>query len=285
MGSMLRQGSRGTEVSELQAALNFHIRRPEPPLIPDGIFGPKTGLRLRMFQALANIQIDGIAGPQTFSRLYQVADGAIEGTITRKGGLEATGAPAGRGPVPSPRTMRFHPGLLQGMPPASPLSASPKPPPVRQTKVISGGAFDIESKFVFTPLDKEQPFKFTFSPKINWPVFLPKPLKLEIEHGMSGGGGFILDAKLKVPFKLIDTSRFELKPYFFAGAGVRQDGFSDLNVGAAAGLKLNLIDLGRNGLRLGLEADGGVKYLQDIDKGSGKFKGILEGALIFEGRF
>lgn len=286
MASLLKRGSRGTAVSELQAALNFHLRRLGPPLVPDGIFGPKTEARLREFQAKANLHVDGVAGPKTFRRLYQVADGAVEGAIVRENGWEASGAR--RVPVRIPRIGPFHPGLLPGagrVPAPNPILASPATPPIRQSRAISALAFDFESRFVISPLDKDKPFRFTLSPRINWPIFLPKPLKLEIDHGMSSTGGFDLDAKIKIPFKLIDTDRIEVKPYFFAGAGVRQNGFSDLNAGAAANLRLNLFDFGPNGLRLGLEADGGVKYLHDIDKGSGKIKGILEGVFVFEGRF
>jgi hypothetical protein len=288
MADLLRRGSRGTGVSELQAALNFHVRRPAIPLVPDGIFGPKTEARLREFQAKANIQVDGIAGNETFRRLYQVADGAIEAVVSRSGGTEAAGGSARRSPILSPRVSPFHPNSLPGLrrlPPGISFLPNPMTPPVRQTRFVSAPAFDLESRLIFSPLDKDQPFKLTLSPKINWPVFLPKPLKLEIEPGMSGSGGFTLDGKIKIPFKLVDTDRLELKPYFFAGAGVRQDGFSDLNAGAAASLKLKLFDLGRSGLSVGVEADGGAKYFYDVDKGTGKVKGILEGGLILEGHF
>jgi hypothetical protein len=276
MATMLRRGSSGAYVSELQAALNFHIRRPAIPLRPDGIFGPKTEARLREFQAMARIQVDGIAGSETFRRLYQIAGGALQATVARAAPAEAARA-SRLAPISFPGPRQF------------PLPSAARPhllsPPARQARLLSAPAFDVEGRLTFSPLDKDQPFKITLSPKINWPVFLPKPLKLDIETGTAGASGFTLDGKIKIPFSLVDTDRFELKPYFFAGAGVRQDGFSGLNAGAAASLKLKLFDLGSSGLTLGVEADGGAKYLYDVDSGSAKVKGILEGGVILEGRF
>jgi hypothetical protein len=217
MATMLRRGSSGAYVSELQAALNFHIRRPAIPLRPDGIFGPKTEARLREFQAMARIQVDGIAGSETFRRLYQIAGGALQATVARAAPAEAARA-SRLAPISFPGPRQF------------PLPSAARPhllsPPARQARLLSAPAFDVEGRLTFSPLDKDQPFKITLSPKINWPVFLPKPLKLDIETGTAGASGFTLDGKIKIPFSLVDTDRFELKPYFFAGAGVRQDGFS-----------------------------------------------------------
>jgi len=64
---ILKFGSRGTEVSKLQQALNnqgFWAGN------VDGIFGPKTENAVIAFQKANKILIDGIAGPQTQSLLY-----------------------------------------------------------------------------------------------------------------------------------------------------------------------------------------------------------------------
>jgi hypothetical protein len=274
MPTQLRRGSRGTDVSELQAALNFHVRRPATPLVPDGIFGPKTEARLREFQTQAKIGVDGIAGDQTFGRLYQVAAGVTEVNMRR---IRLTPSSL----VASPSPPDFSPGAVS-------LQLNPDfvPPSRRfpQARAVSSDEFEFESKFTFSPLEKEQPFKLTISKKLVWPVFLPAPLQLDIDKTMTNDGKFSLDAKLKVPFKLLDTNRLEIKPYFFVGTGMKQDGFSDLNAGAAANLKLKLFDFNRR-FSLSVEADGGVKYNYDIPEAKGAFKGILEGGVILEGRF
>lgn len=59
---MLRSGSRGTAVTELQQWLADNGFDPGPI---DGIFGPKTLAAVKAFQTEAGISVDGIVGPQT----------------------------------------------------------------------------------------------------------------------------------------------------------------------------------------------------------------------------
>ncbi len=68
MARLLSRGATGLDVSELQAGLNFHIRSPATPLKPDGVFGPKTEARLREFQRLSGIKVDGLVGPSDYRR-------------------------------------------------------------------------------------------------------------------------------------------------------------------------------------------------------------------------
>jgi len=64
---MLRRGSRGQAVAELQNLLNS--RGINPPLTADGIFGRATAAAVRSFQAQAHIGVDGIVGRQTWAAL------------------------------------------------------------------------------------------------------------------------------------------------------------------------------------------------------------------------
>src|SRR5438128_6877919 len=63
---MLSRGSRGAAVSDLQQQLAAAGFDPGPI---DGDFGPLTEEAVRAFQSARGLQVDGIAGPQTFGAL------------------------------------------------------------------------------------------------------------------------------------------------------------------------------------------------------------------------
>ena len=67
---MLRNGSRGPEVEQLQRDLGMSQ--------VDGIFGPATERAVRTFQQNSGIQVDGIVGPETRARIAQYADAGAE---------------------------------------------------------------------------------------------------------------------------------------------------------------------------------------------------------------
>lgn len=69
---MLRQGSKGARVRELQALL----RRAGYPVREDGDFGPTTDRWVREFQQMAGLEVDGVAGPQTMRALERFRQGA-----------------------------------------------------------------------------------------------------------------------------------------------------------------------------------------------------------------
>lgn len=64
---MLRQGSTGPYVVDLQSDLN-HVGA-QPPLVVDGIFGPLTRREVVKFQTARELLVDGIVGPQTWGAL------------------------------------------------------------------------------------------------------------------------------------------------------------------------------------------------------------------------
>lgn len=284
MGVMLSKGSTGPEVKELQAAMNFHIRAPATPLKPDGIFGQLTDARVREFQRLAKIKDDGIVGPATIKAIYRVLQGAAEAKVaTRPAREHALASGSMRAGLGAPRVV----GFGQRIAPAAPgLRLTP---PAPQARTGASQAFTVENKLVFNPLGKpgaDHTVQVSIAPSIPWPVFLPAPLKLDIDASAAGNSQFSLEGKLKVPFKLVDSQRLELKPYFFVGAGMEQNHFKDINAGAVASVKLKLLpNIGGSGVSLGLEADGGVKYTHDVQGGEGKFKGILGVGVGVEYRF
>lgn len=72
----IKNGSRGEAVKTLQTALN----NKGYALNVDGIFGPKTELAVRAFQAKNGLAVDGIVGPKTWTKLgYATATPAASG--------------------------------------------------------------------------------------------------------------------------------------------------------------------------------------------------------------
>ena len=92
MAVLVKRGHRGPQVSDIQKRLNLaRTKRPSqyPPLVEDGIFGQNTGARVREFQAMNNLMVDGIVGPNT----WHVLTG---GTVT----------PPAPAPQPTPTTRK-----------------------------------------------------------------------------------------------------------------------------------------------------------------------------------
>ncbi|WP_425617944.1 peptidoglycan-binding protein [Anatilimnocola sp. NA78] len=67
---VLRQGSFGQTVRELQTKLN-QVVRPVPPLIVDGSFGAKTKQAVMTLQSARRLMVDGVVGEQTWAALDQ----------------------------------------------------------------------------------------------------------------------------------------------------------------------------------------------------------------------
>jgi peptidoglycan hydrolase-like protein with peptidoglycan-binding domain len=71
---VLREGSRGTAVSDWQATLNklAAVGKPDQATVAvDGIFGPKTKTATLAFQRWAHITADGIVGVNTYTAAAQ----------------------------------------------------------------------------------------------------------------------------------------------------------------------------------------------------------------------
>ena len=286
MDRPLSKGARGAEVQELQAALNFHIRKPAAPLQPDGAFGPLTDARLREFQRRAGLTESGVADDGTIRRLYQRQVGAIEAVLTPKPQLVAFSRRARAGTGSNSALLGGIPGLGQ----VGPVIPDFVPPSLRipQNRAAVSRGFDLETKFSFDPMAKpsegEHPLKLTIAwAGMPWPEFLGEEVKLEVTP--SSVGKFTLEGKIKAPFKLIETPRFELKPYFFTGGGVKQNHFKELNAGGGTSVKLKLIQNTSGTIKLSAEADGGVKFNWDKDSGESGFKGFFEGAAVLEVKF
>ncbi len=82
--AVLREGSRGPEVAELQRRL---LAAGFDPGLADGDFGPRTDTAVRAFQKSRGLVVDGIVGPRTWSALgaHVEAPGVRTGTgLTEK---------------------------------------------------------------------------------------------------------------------------------------------------------------------------------------------------------
>jgi len=65
---VIRMGSQGLSVAYCQNLLNARLSG-QQPLWVDGIFGPKTDARVRMYQATRGLTVDGVVGQQTWGSL------------------------------------------------------------------------------------------------------------------------------------------------------------------------------------------------------------------------
>jgi len=75
----IRQGSRGADVIHAQFLLNYisQFYADIPSVIQDSIFGATTTEAVRAFQRRFGITADGVVGPNTWRKLYEVASGII----------------------------------------------------------------------------------------------------------------------------------------------------------------------------------------------------------------
>lgn len=90
---MLRMGSRGARVRELQALLT----RAGHPVKVDGDFGTATKDAVKAFQRKQKIKADGVVGPETFRRLEEFKVSPDE----RPGEIAATDVPEVKNAVPA----------------------------------------------------------------------------------------------------------------------------------------------------------------------------------------
>jgi len=75
--TVLRVGSSGEAVTDLQHALKRHSRSWDPVIAVDGEFGPRTKKAVLRFQRRYGLECDGLVGPET--------QAALEGPVRRSG--------------------------------------------------------------------------------------------------------------------------------------------------------------------------------------------------------
>lgn len=70
----LSQGDSGSDVRELQERVAGYPGYGNVLAI-DGVYGPNTAAAVRRFQSAYGLSVDGVAGSQTFSKIYALQDG------------------------------------------------------------------------------------------------------------------------------------------------------------------------------------------------------------------
>ena len=78
-GTLLQNGSSGNSVAIIQRMLNvISVFFPSiPRLNIDGRYGPATAGAVRAFQELFGLRIDGIVGPDSWSRIVRTYDNLV----------------------------------------------------------------------------------------------------------------------------------------------------------------------------------------------------------------
>ncbi|WP_346921099.1 peptidoglycan-binding protein [Clostridium sp. UBA7339] len=86
-GYLLKQGSTGDAVSQMQYFLNFvsQYYKEVPPINGDSIFGVSTLDSVIQFQKKFGLDVDGIVGKQTWNKIYSVYKDIINGSNKLEG--------------------------------------------------------------------------------------------------------------------------------------------------------------------------------------------------------
>lgn len=73
-GRTLREGMSGSDVTQLQIRVAGWPGSFGEVLSVDGNFGPRTAAAVRRFQSAYGLAVDGVAGSQTFNKIYELQD-------------------------------------------------------------------------------------------------------------------------------------------------------------------------------------------------------------------
>ena len=83
-GTPLRLGDRGNEVKQMQFYLRIIARSNTaiPSIQADGVFGQATQAAVRAFQSGYGLTVDGVVGPLTWNKIYEVYTDLINGLLS-----------------------------------------------------------------------------------------------------------------------------------------------------------------------------------------------------------
>ncbi|MBI4527840.1 MAG: peptidoglycan-binding protein [Deltaproteobacteria bacterium] len=224
--TLLVQGSTGQEVKNLQTALNYHLPNSLPPLVVDGVFGPKTRARVVQFQTTFRLKPDGIVGPVTHKALYSFVDcdhhlltvNNDNKSLFQRANLFGVGDnPSPPSPFPFPPLPRLQLPFPRALPPLPPVLQPPR--------------LEIDPRLLLlariTKFELEAGQQTTFKRDLNTGdverevglfadlkgTVWSKPIGKNVE--LSAGGGMIVEKRLK------PTPETETSVYVFGKAEVK----------------------------------------------------------------
>lgn len=192
--AVLREGARGADVKNVQHALDYHMPNVVPPLVQDGIFGPKTKARTIAFQKANDLTVDGIVGPETRKALFAFV------TITHH--ILPSRRPVGAS------IRQAQPVNFQFTPPPGPLPPMPRlqltfPEPFRLPSQVKQFTLELDPNLL--AFLKTRPFEIGAGTKMVFRSDKPgagvafldvqatiwsKPLGKKVEVGLATGVGF-----------------------------------------------------------------------------------------------
>lgn len=120
MRPILKTGSRGSEVTELQATLKllgFYAGQ------VDGVYGQDTATAVAAFQQAAGLTPDGVTGPATWNRLFPPTAALPDASSSPPPSSPSPVASGGSASFPTPSSSPSSPAA------SSPAAATPKPSP------------------------------------------------------------------------------------------------------------------------------------------------------------
>ncbi len=271
----LAQGSRGLDVKNAQTALNYHLPDVKPPLIADGIFGPKTLARVTLFQQRFNLSNKpiGVIGPQTHRALFSFVQCSHHLLYVNQpvaaGASRASFALVGDGPAPGsllpplPRLQLPYPTPFRTLPPVSPPRLVIDPNLLRflhttKFELEAGGESSLQSR----PGASDPQLEVNLFTDLKATIW-SKPISENVE--LSAGGGFVVEKRLK------PVGDFETSVYIFAKAEVK-------NI-----LKFGPIDLAKLEAEAQIEGKIGKEEPPDMTAtvGIGPEVELFKGALTF----
>jgi len=262
MSCLLKKGAVGRDAFCVQRVLNYHLPKVQPALAEDGIFGPKTKARVHEFQELNVLEVDGIVGPQTWSKLFGMS--RLRGQIRF---IAADAAPH--------RVMAAGPRPMMPLDAARPRIATG--PRRRSTLIQAGGSFNVE------PLAKHNDFMFTFD--LNFLRRLDGrhevPLHLSL-HARAKGSyeqwGFKADVWAE-PFQFRLMDFLEVKGLTKLSADLDEGTISAM---IGAGLSVDVTPWAFKKSHLTIGVDAGPKVVFDFKERRCRFAADLTGILGFQ---
>ena len=204
----LKPGSRGAEVTELQATLKLLGYYGGTV---DGFYGQSTVSAVSQFQQAAGLSADGVTGPATWNRLFpETGEMQTTSAATAPTSANSTASPAiGNGSASFPVPAGSSPTLPGPQPSTSPRPAV-KPAPVKVSPMPVKPAAETRSTTVNTPTTASVSLP-TLKPGMKGSAVLALQERLRSIGLFKGSGDGVFGAETLTAVKAAQR-RFKLEP-------------------------------------------------------------------------